>query len=472
MLALGLAGLGAGRLDGRVDDLGVSLGGNHCLCNKNLVTDGAVLALGLAGLGAGRLDGRVGDLGVALGGDFLRLGLAAPLVGAGVGHNTLVLAGRRSGDLAGVPAVSLGGNLFQAGEGCAADGALGTRCQAGFGAGGGLLRYANVGVAGGSDRFGLGLVADRAGKGPDTRILAGGGSSHRARIPLVSLGGDGLLCNEYLVTDGAVPTLGQTRLRAGSLDCRVDDLGMALGGNHFLCNDDLVADRAVLALGLAGLGAGRCNCQVSDLGVALGGNLFQAGEGCAADGALRTRLVAGLGAGGRLLRHVNAGVAGCTDCFGLGLVADRAGIGLDTGVQTGRRGRDLALIPAVSLGGNNFLLNEDFVADRAVLTLGQASLGTGRLDCRVDDLGVSLGGDGLAVCDLFVTILAVGIAGVAILSAGGLLGISHFRVLMCASFAAPDAVDIVDNIASVGGRSFGVGAVKVVQLGGGDGDRV
>ena len=37
-------------------------------------------------------------------------------------------------------------------------------------------------------------------------------------------------------------------------------------------------------------------------------------------------------------------------------------------------------------------------------------------------------------------------------------------------FTAPNAIDIVDNIASVCGRSFGVGAVCVVQLGSGDGD--
>ena len=37
-------------------------------------------------------------------------------------------------------------------------------------------------------------------------------------------------------------------------------------------------------------------------------------------------------------------------------------------------------------------------------------------------------------------------------------------------FAAPNAIDIVDNIASVCGRSFGVRAVCVVQLGGSNGD--
>ena len=41
---------------------------------------------------------------------------------------------------------------------------------------------------------------------------------------------------------------------------------------------------------------------------------------------------------------------------------------------------------------------------------------------------------------------------------------------MCARRAAPNAIDIVDNIASLGGLRLGVGAVKVVQLGGSNGD--
>ena len=40
------------------------------------------------------------------------------------------------------------------------------------------------------------------------------------------------------------------------------------------------------------------------------------------------------------------------------------------------------------------------------------------------------------------------------------------------TYAAPNAIDIVDNIASLGGRGFRVRAVGVVQLGGGDGDVV
>ena len=41
---------------------------------------------------------------------------------------------------------------------------------------------------------------------------------------------------------------------------------------------------------------------------------------------------------------------------------------------------------------------------------------------------------------------------------------------LCGLFAAPNAIDIVDGVASLGGRSLKVGAIKVVQLGGSNGD--
>ena len=120
--------------------------------------------------------------------------------------------------------------------------------------------------------------------------------------------------------------------------------------------------------------------------------------------------------------------------------------------------------------GDLGLRNDDCVADGAVLALGLAGLGAGRLDGRVDNLGMARCGDDLAFLHLLVADGAVGVAGVAGLGAGGFLGITKFCVLMCARRAAPNAVDIVDNIASVCGRGFRIGAVCVVQLGGGDGD--
>ena len=85
----------------------------------------------------------------------------------------------------------------------------------------------------------------------------------------------------------------------------------------------------------------------------------------------------GLGAGGGLLRNVDRGMPGRVDCFGLGFIADRAGVGLDAGILTGGGSRDLALIPAVALGGNLFLRFDNRSADRAAGTVRQAGIGAG-----------------------------------------------------------------------------------------------
>ena len=59
VLAIGLAGRRTGRLNCLVNDLGVSLGGDHFLRNEDFVADGAVLAFRLARLRAGRPDCRI-----------------------------------------------------------------------------------------------------------------------------------------------------------------------------------------------------------------------------------------------------------------------------------------------------------------------------------------------------------------------------------------------------------------------------
>ena len=143
--------------------------------------------------------------------------------------------------------------------------------------------------------------------------------------------------------------------------------------------------------------------------------------------------MASLGAGSGLFRNFNRGMPGCVDCFGLGCIANCAGVGLDTGVLTGRGGRDLALIPSVALGGNLFLRFDNRSADRAVRACGLAGHGAGRLDGRVNDLGVSLGGDGLTFLHHLVADGAVGVAGVAGRCAGGALGTSHLSARMAAA---------------------------------------
>ena len=141
--------------------------------------------------------------------------------------------------------------------------------------------------------------------------------------------------------------------------------------------------------------------------------------------------MAGLGAGGRFFWDLNRRVAGRVDGLCFGLIAARAGKRPDTGVFTSRSGRDHTLVPSVAKRGND-----------------------------------------LAVCNLFVTILAVGVAGVAGRGAGSLLRTAKLRILMRARLSAPDAVDIVNGIAGLGRLRLGVGAVGVVELGGSDGDLV
>ena len=361
-----------------------------------------------------------------------------------------------------------------------------------------LLRVTNfLGVTLGRDHFLFNndFVADGAVLALGQASLGTGSRNSRIDDLGVGDGGNRLLCNKNLIADEAVLALGQAGFGAGRLDGRVDNLGMTLGGDFLLCNDDLVADRAVLTLGQASLGAGRCNCRVDDLGMTGCGDLFHAGENCIADRALGTRRVTGFLAGSGLFRNFNRSMSSRVDCFGLGCIANCAGVGLDTGVLTGRRGRDHAGIPAVTLGGNLFLrfdnrsadraadairqtrfgagrglarngllgvagcgnlslCNENLVANGAVLTLGQASLGTGSRNGRINDLGVSRGGDGLAFLHLLVADGAVGVAGVAGLGAGGVLGISHLSDRMA---AAPLGVE---------GGIFRQGDVGAICIGG------
>ena len=184
---------------------------------------------------------------------------------------------------------------------------------------------------------------------------------------------------------------GLAGLGAGGLNCRVNDYSVSLGRDDLLRNDDLVADGAVLALGLAGCGAGGGDCRVDDLGVSLRGYFLHAGESLAADRALRAGFVSGLGAGCGLLGNFNGSMTGSIDFSCLGRIA---AITLASALffalfRAGRRSRYSPFAPVMTKRGNN-----------------------------------------LTAADLLIAVLAVGIAGIAILGAGGVLRIADLGVLM------------------------------------------
>ena len=257
---------------------------------------------------------------------------------------------------------------------------------------------------------------------------------------------------------------------ASSCNSFVDYFRMPLSRNLFLRYKHFIANRAMFAFGLAGCGAGSFNGFVDHLGMTRSRNLFNSGDRCAANRAFDARRMTGFRAGGRLFSNINRRMTGCIKHFSLGFAANSTSVSLDTGIAAGRGSRNYALVPAVTLGRDNFLCNKNLIADGAVFTLSLAGCGAGSCNSFVDDLGMSLGGNSRAGAYFLAAILAVGVAGVAGLGAGCFLGITKFCVLMCARRAAPDTADIVDGIASACVRSFRVGAVGVVQLGGGDGD--
>ena len=139
---------------------------------------------------------------------------------------------------------------------------------------------------------------------------------------------DGLLCNENYITDRAVLAFGFAGGGAGCRDCLVDNLSVSSGRDGLLCNEDYITDRAVLALGLAGGGAGGGYFLVDDLGVSLG---------------VCVVVLVAVGATG-------AGVGGVA-LGGTGGGCDLGGV-------------------AVTQSCYSFLLDENFITDRAMFTLG------------------------------------------------------------------------------------------------------
>ena len=106
-------------------------------------------------------------------------------------------------------------------------------------------------------------------------------------------------------------------------------------------------------------------------------------------------------------------------------VADRAV--LTFGQTSLRAGCGLAHNGLLSVTGSrdHFLFNNDFVANRAMLTFGQSSLRAGWSLCCIDYFCVALGLNGFTLGVFLAADGADRITGVAVLGAGGILLVDH-----------------------------------------------
>ena len=179
---------------------------------------------------------------------------------------------------------------------------------------------------------------------------------------------------------------------------------MSLGENNFLRRKNLITDRAMLTLSLAGFGAGRLYSGIDNLCMPLGGNFFHPGKYCITIQALCTRLVTGLGAGCSFFFDFNGIPMPCrTYCLGLCFTAIHASV-FHYACIFARRCcyNNTGFRPPVSLCGNCFLLNKNFIADRAVLALGLSGFFAGCRNSRVNNLRMSLGGNNFLLNKNFV----------------------------------------------------------------------
>ena len=234
---------------------------------------------------------------------------------------------------------------------------------------------------------------------------------------------------QQFIADRAAGVASVTGCRKRCFD-RIANLRLVAGRRDLsLRNDDCVADGAVLALRQAGLGAGRRDCGVNDLSMTLDLNGFTLGDFLAADGADCITGVAALGAGGILL----------VDHLGERMIV--LPLGIKSGVlgQINRR--------TIRIGGTRTVSRRIPAVESEAFT-GEGVYIQGR---------IRLCSYGLRGHRAFDRVFRTSV---------GFKGDRQFYRL----FAAPNAIDIVNDITSVCGRGFGIRAVAVVQLGGGDGD--
>ena len=166
---------------------------------------------------------------------------------------------------------------------------------------------------------------------------------------------DGRLRNENRITDGAVSAVRQAILIAGFCIALVDDDSMT-GRSELILTRRTTAFSCTHPLAPAILSTGR-----------------------------------------QLLFHHLHGMCSLDSfCPGLRAASVRTGVRHQACLGTGMNGVLNTLIPGMAGFSNGLLSNQDFVADRAMLTFSQASLGTGRHHGLVNHFSVTI------ICDLHI----------------------------------------------------------------------
>ena len=241
MLTGGQTGLLAGCLDGRVDDLGVAGSGNNDLCNESLAATAAMGTLGQTGGSTGGSNGGVNH-GVVT--QSLTQSLAANRAGTGLGTGSTLRQ-----------AVTLGRNDLLCSEDLAASAAMAARGQT-VGSTSGINSRINDLVVTEcrndllcNDGLAATVAVAARGQTVGSTGRSNGGVSHsvvtQSCLQLGAAYDTGLSVR-------AVCTLAQS---------------MAGGRNNVLCNDDLVTYGAMLTGSQTGLGTGRSNGLIHNLGM-------------------------------------------------------------------------------------------------------------------------------------------------------------------------------------------------------------
>ena len=253
-------------------------------------------------LAAGGLRGHLGGVSVGQSGNRLRLG--APAHGAGEGLDAFHAAAGFLGHLALVIGMLAGrGNFLSIG--IAAVGA-GVGAHAVLGAGGFRGHLGRVAVRQGGNRLRLGGVAHGAGECLHARHAAAGRLGHLALVILMTVRSDG----------GGIGRMA---------DFACEDLCTIFGTGGFLGDFTLIPRMLVGLVDCLGIG------RVADAASIQHDAIFRAG--CF------------LGD-----RAIVIAMAFCRKGFGVGIAAERAGVGLYAGFLTGRRLGDLAGILVITGG--------------------------------------------------------------------------------------------------------------------------